>query len=88
MTNAEPLIIEELVTKYTDSDAFVSWETLADLGIPIGRLPRIDLKNNHSQYIATWFGVCIATTIMFFIMLRSPRSDKAKKMQHVRKYYA
>ncbi|KAK7207530.1 SURF1 family-domain-containing protein [Myxozyma melibiosi] len=88
MTNAEPVIIEELVTQYLDSDAFVSWETLSDQGIPIGRLPKHDLRNTHSQYIATWAGVFLATSVMCVMMLRSPKTSKARKVQHARKYYS
>ncbi|KAK9389429.1 SURF1 family-domain-containing protein [Lipomyces mesembrius] len=87
MTGAQPVIIEELATQYLDSDIFVSWEVLANAGIPIGRLPKIDLKNNHAQYIATWFGVCIATSIMFVVRARTPKSTKAQKMKHL-KYYS
>ncbi|KAK9246844.1 SURF1 family-domain-containing protein [Lipomyces tetrasporus] len=86
MTGSQPVIIEELVTKYVDPDVFVSWEVLANAGIPIGRLPKIDLKNNHAQYIATWFGVCIATSIMFVIMARSPKSARTQKIKHLRYY--
>ncbi|KAK9366077.1 SURF1 family-domain-containing protein [Lipomyces kononenkoae] len=87
MTSAQPVIIEELATKYIEPDVFVSWEVLANAGIPIGRLPKIDLKNNHAQYIATWFGVCIATSIMFVVMARTPKSTTAQKMKHL-KYYS
>ncbi len=24
-------------------------------GVPIGRLPEVDLRNNHAQYIFTWY---------------------------------
>ncbi|KAK9464572.1 SURF1 family-domain-containing protein [Lipomyces arxii] len=87
MTGSQPVIIEELDTQYTEADTFSTWEVLAMAGIPIGRPPRIDLKNNHAQYIATWFGVCLATSIMFVIMWRAPKTEKANKLKHL-KYYS
>ncbi|KAK9450997.1 SURF1 family-domain-containing protein [Limtongia smithiae] len=87
MTDSLPIMVEELGTKYAESDSFISWEVLIDAGIPLGRLPKVDLRNNHSQYIVTWIGLGIATTVMFIIMLRAPKTDKAKKLKHI-KYYS
>ncbi|KAK9458943.1 SURF1 family-domain-containing protein, partial [Lipomyces oligophaga] len=84
MTGAQPFVIEELQTELA-SDIFSSWELLASAGVPIGRLPRIDLRNNHIHYIITWFGLCIATSIMLVLLLRQP-STRNMKLKHARRH--
>jgi len=41
-------------------------------GIPIGRLPEVNLRNNHTQYIFTWYALAAATSIMFWMVVRKP----------------
>ncbi|KAK9480892.1 SURF1 family-domain-containing protein, partial [Lipomyces japonicus] len=84
-TGSQPVVIEELFN-YLNDESYVSWELIADTGEPIGRLPKIDLRNNHFQYIATWFGVGVASTIMLVLMLRLPKSDQARKLRHLKVY--
>ncbi|GAB7359670.1 hypothetical protein MBLNU230_g6849t1 [Neophaeotheca triangularis] len=43
-------------------------------GLPIGRPAEVNLRNNHAQYIATWFALSAATTVMMWMILRQPRS--------------
>ncbi|PIO37835.1 hypothetical protein AB205_0103900 [Aquarana catesbeiana] len=35
-------------------------------GGPIGGQTRVTLRNEHMQYIVTWYGLCAATTFMWF----------------------
>lgn len=39
-------------------------------GIPIGRPAEVNLRNNHTQYIFTWFSLSLATTIMMWMVVR------------------
>lgn len=48
-SGAEPVWIEETMTP----DLLVSYNREAK-GIPIGRAPEVNLRNNHLQYIFTW----------------------------------
>ncbi|KAJ2964252.1 hypothetical protein NQZ79_g884 [Umbelopsis isabellina] len=49
LTGAEPVVIERV------SDKPVSQETeLIRRGIPVGRSPVVEVRNNHLQYIITW----------------------------------
>ncbi|KAF7190289.1 Cytochrome oxidase assembly protein shy1 [Pseudocercospora fuligena] len=41
-------------------------------GIPIGRPPEVNLRNNHTQYIFTWFSLSLATSIMLWMVLKKP----------------
>jgi surfeit locus 1 family protein len=41
----------------TDTAVDPDYSTLLDMeakGIPIGRAPEVNLRNNHAQYIFTW----------------------------------
>ena len=49
VANAEPVWIEETMTP----DLLASYNREAK-GIPIGRAPEVNLRNNHLQYIFTW----------------------------------
>ncbi|KAF3941393.1 hypothetical protein ABW19_dt0205982 [Dactylella cylindrospora] len=50
-------------------------------GIPIGRVPEVTLRNNHFQYIVTWYSLGIATTIMFYLVIRRPPKEIANKVR-------
>lgn len=43
-----------------------------DKGIPIGRPPEVNLRNNHTQYIFTWYSLAFATSIMLWMVVKRP----------------
>ncbi|KAI9669121.1 MAG: surf-like protein [Alyxoria varia] len=48
-------------------------------GIPMGRYPEVNLRNNHTQYIFTWWSLSLATTFMFYMFMRKrPSSIQAR----------
>ncbi|KAG6053921.1 hypothetical protein E4U17_001314 [Claviceps sp. LM77 group G4] len=50
-------------------------------GIPYGRVAEVTLRNNHAQYIFTWYGLSFATTIMLFMVLKKPPSGIVRRVQ-------
>ncbi|KXJ93708.1 SURF1 family-domain-containing protein [Microdochium bolleyi] len=50
-------------------------------GIPIGRAPEVNLRNNHAQYIFTWYGLAVATSIMFYMVVKKPPTDVARRVR-------
>ncbi|KAF2838996.1 SURF1-domain-containing protein [Patellaria atrata CBS 101060] len=52
-----------------------------NLGVPIGRIPEVNLRNNHTQYIFTWYALSLATSIMFWMIVRKPPSDIARRVR-------
>ncbi|KAF2104013.1 SURF1-domain-containing protein [Rhizodiscina lignyota] len=50
-------------------------------GIPIGRAAEVNLRNNHLQYIFTWYGLAVATSFMFWLVVRKPPSDIARRVR-------
>ncbi|CAR24358.1 cytochrome oxidase assembly protein SHY1 [Lachancea thermotolerans CBS 6340] len=62
-------------------------------GVPIGKVPKIDLKNNHLQYLVTWYGLSFLSTIFLIVALRRNRGGavsqaqlKRDKLKHAKKY--
>jgi surfeit locus 1 family protein len=41
-------------------------------GVPIGRPPEVGLRNQHAQYIFTWYSLAIATSVMFYMVVKRP----------------
>ncbi|KAL3232381.1 Cytochrome oxidase assembly protein SHY1 [Nakaseomyces bracarensis] len=66
----------------------------ARAGVPIGKQPKIDLRNNHLQYLVTWYGLSLLSTIFLVVALKkyrksaaiSPDQLKSDKLKHARKY--
>ena len=48
-------------------------------GIPIGRPSEVNLRNNHAQYIFTWFSLSAATSLMLYMVVRrGPTGARAR----------
>lgn len=79
VTGSTPVWIEATM----QPDLIVTWDREAK-GIPIGRPAEVNLRNNHTQYIFTWFSLSLATTIMFWMVVRrSPRTAGARVRKNI-----
>lgn len=76
IAGSQPVWIEETMTP----DLITSW-TRESKGIPIGRAPEVDLRNNHAQYIFTWYALSAATTIMLWMVVRKPPPDITRRVR-------
>ncbi|XP_048876715.1 surfeit locus protein 1 [Brienomyrus brachyistius] len=58
----------EAMTKVTGAEPiFIDAELASTIpGGPIGGQTRITLRNEHMQYIVTWYGLCLATSYMWY----------------------
>ncbi|EGV61335.1 surf-like protein [Yamadazyma tenuis] len=55
-------------------------------GVPIGRVPKVTFTNNHLQYLATWFGVSIASSgLLAYQMYKSKKFAGADKVLEAKK---
>ncbi|KAG5924205.1 hypothetical protein E4U61_001344 [Claviceps capensis] len=76
LTGTSPVWVEAITepefTKMMDFEA---------RGIPYGRAAEVTLRNNHAQYIFTWYGLTFATTIMLFMVLKKPPSGIVRRVQ-------
>ncbi|KAL8868739.1 MAG: hypothetical protein Q9174_004786 [Haloplaca sp. 1 TL-2023] len=79
------------MANHTGSDAVWIEETMRpDLltaydreakGIPIGRPAEVNLRNNHTQYIFTWYALSAATTIMLWMVVKKPSSEVTRRVR-------
>lgn len=73
---SQPVWIEE--TMKTD---LLETYRRQEKGIPIGRPPEVNLRNNHTQYIFTWFSLSLATSIMMWMVMKKPVSGVGRRVR-------
>ncbi|KAK0717061.1 SURF1 family-domain-containing protein [Lasiosphaeria miniovina] len=76
LTGSQPVWIEQTM----DPDILQLYDYVAR-GIPIGRPAEVNLRNNHAQYIFTWYGLAVATSIMFWLVVKKPPSDITRRVR-------
>ncbi|CAL8576192.1 surf-like protein [Xanthoria parietina] len=76
LTGSEAVWIEETMSP----DLLKAYDREAK-GVPIGRPAEVNLRNNHSQYIFTWYALSAATTIMLWMVVRKPPSEVARRIR-------
>lgn len=81
VSGSQPVWVEETMVQ----DLLIAYEREAK-GIPIGRAPEVNLRNNHTQYIFTWYALSTATTIMFWMVIKKPPSSIAHRVRHNREW--
>ena len=50
-------------------------------GVPIGRPAEVNLRNNHVQYIFTWFSLSLATSLMMWMVVKRPASGIRRRVR-------
>ncbi|KAL2054119.1 hypothetical protein ABVK25_005658 [Lepraria finkii] len=75
-TGSDPIWVEETM----QPDLVKAYDREA-AGIPIGRPAEVNLRNNHTQYIFTWYALSAATAIMFWMVVKKPPSDVARRVR-------
>lgn len=92
----QPILIEALldfdsasaVRRYS-AQKNLSVEQMERHGVPIGATGKVEFRNTHFQYILTWYGLSIFTTIMLINLVknkRKPQSTILRKVEHARRY--
>ncbi|TPX13955.1 uncharacterized protein E0L32_005655 [Thyridium curvatum] len=76
LTGSQPVWIEATM----EPDILQVYDMIAK-GIPIGRAPEVNLRNNHAQYIFTWYSLAVATTVMFWLVVKKPPTDITKRVR-------
>ncbi|KAL8413629.1 hypothetical protein RB594_005043 [Gaeumannomyces avenae] len=76
LTGSQPIWIEA-----TMEPGLLEVLDMQSRGIPIGRAPEVNLRNNHAQYIFTWYGLAAATSVMFWMVVKKPPSDVARRVR-------
>ncbi|ODQ45768.1 hypothetical protein PICMEDRAFT_34561 [Pichia membranifaciens NRRL Y-2026] len=52
-------------------------------GVPLGKIPKVDYKNNHLNYLVTWYSLSFASTVLLIYMFKkgkfmNPTEEKLK----------
>ncbi|KAF2789668.1 SURF-family protein Shy1 [Melanomma pulvis-pyrius CBS 109.77] len=76
-TGSQAVWVEETMTP----DLLTSYER-EPKGIPIGRVAAVNMRNNHTQYIFTWYALSLATSIMFWMVVKKPLSGTQRRVRH------
>lgn len=48
---------------------FAEWQFMK-AGVPIGKKPVVEYRNNHFQYLATWFGLSLMSSVYLVVAVR------------------
>ncbi|KAK0390773.1 hypothetical protein NLU13_0276 [Sarocladium strictum] len=75
LTGSQPVWIEA-----TMEPEFMQMVDYEARGIPFGRPAEVNLRNNHAQYIFTWYGLAFATSIMLYMVIKKPTSEIARRV--------
>ncbi|KAJ5306544.1 hypothetical protein PENANT_c031G09132 [Penicillium antarcticum] len=81
LSDSQPVWIEQTMVP----DLVESYNREAK-GIPIGRAAEVNLRNNHSQYIFTWFGLSFATSVMMWMLIRKKPNEAMRRVRQNRNW--
>ncbi|KAJ5798099.1 uncharacterized protein N7503_007395 [Penicillium pulvis] len=76
LSGSQPVWIESTMVP----DLLESYDRLAK-GMPIGRAAEVNLRNNHAQYIFTWYGLSLATSIMMWMLIRKKPNEALRRVR-------
>ncbi|KAG5983273.1 hypothetical protein E4U55_000351 [Claviceps digitariae] len=76
LTGSQPVWVEVTMER-----EFLKMMDFEARGIPYGRAAEVHLRNNHAQYIFTWYGLSLATSIMLYMVLKKPASGLTRRVQ-------
>ncbi|KAF8455128.1 COX1 assembly protein [Terfezia claveryi] len=79
LVGAQPVWVE-----MTMEPDYVETQERMRKGIPVGRPAEVNLRNNHMQYIVTWYALSAATTFMFYLLVKKPPSDITRRVRQNR----
>ncbi|KAG4305989.1 hypothetical protein PORY_000899 [Pneumocystis oryctolagi] len=80
-TRSQPIYIEQIL-----EDDFIMAAFLATKGSPIGKIARLQIRNNHLEYMFTWYTLSVATSVMLYYVSKTP-SSIGKRMNHIKKIF-
>ncbi|KAJ5288550.1 hypothetical protein N7478_001580 [Penicillium angulare] len=81
LSGSQPVWIESTMVP----DLLESYDRQAK-GIPIGRAAEVNLRNNHAQYIFTWYGLSLATSVMLWMLVRKKPNEALRRVRQNRNW--
>ncbi|KAF3912662.1 hypothetical protein ABW21_db0202553 [Orbilia brochopaga] len=73
--------VQEVLIEETSENTVLGMMGREARGIPIGREAAVNIRNNHFQYIVTWYSLGIATSFMFYMLVRRPPREITRKVR-------
>ncbi|RKP36436.1 SURF1 family-domain-containing protein, partial [Dimargaris cristalligena] len=64
-THALPILVEEIYDPRRSPPSKI----LMERGIPLGRSEAVTFRNNHMQYIVTWYALAAFTAVMYGVLV-------------------
>ncbi|ODA78637.1 hypothetical protein RJ55_06019 [Drechmeria coniospora] len=80
LTGSQPVWVEA-----TMEPEFMRMMDYEARGIPFGRAAEVNLRNNHAQYIFTWYALAAATSVMLYLVTKKPANSVARRVQAIQK---
>lgn len=74
------------VVSYDTAESFDPLQFI-NAGVPLGKVPQVDYKNNHLNYLVTWYSLSVASTVLLIYMFKKGRflTPTEEKMQYTKK---
>ncbi|GMM28421.1 Shy1 protein [Martiniozyma asiatica (nom. inval.)] len=72
---------------YDTAEEFDPYQFIS-AGVPLGKIPKIDYKNNHLNYLVTWFSLSFCSSILLLYTLKKGKlmfNPGQEKMKHAKK---
>ncbi|AGO10018.1 AaceriAAR028Wp [[Ashbya] aceris (nom. inval.)] len=86
-----PMASAAVPSSQSDSIEYNEFQFMRE-GVPVGKVPAVDLRNTHTQYMLTWFGLSFFSTVLLFFAIRGSKGSavsqshlKTSKLKHARK---
>ncbi|KAJ7786527.1 SURF1 family-domain-containing protein [Mycena metata] len=73
--NVQPVLVEEIFEGHEGEAS-----TRIAKGIPVGRPPKVDLRNAHLSYVITWYTLSLFTAVMFVRVMFNKRKLRGRNM--------
>ncbi|KAJ7170082.1 SURF1 family-domain-containing protein [Mycena filopes] len=73
--NVQPVLVEEIFEGHEGEAS-----SRITKGIPVGRPPKVDLRNAHLSYVITWYTLSLFTAIMFVRVMFNRNKSRGRSM--------
>jgi cytochrome oxidase assembly protein ShyY1 len=76
-------------TQTLDYDTAEEFDPLQfiNAGVPLGKIPKVDYKNNHLNYLVTWYSLSVASTVLLIYLFKKGKflNPTEEKLKYTRK---
>ncbi|ODV94275.1 hypothetical protein PACTADRAFT_51140 [Pachysolen tannophilus NRRL Y-2460] len=75
------------MSKTFDSSIQFDEHQFISAGVPLGKIPTVDYRNTHLQYVVTWWGISISSAILLAIVFKKRKivNPLQEKLRHASK---